>query len=110
MLRDDEVLRGSGDDLSNYYYHISLPADYIPYNAFGRRVDRSVLEAVGADAGRHYRMCFRVLGMGDTNACNIGQAVHEGLISMSSTLEAQDLLRYGNPPPSGLYLGQCLSR
>jgi len=99
LLKEDEVFRGSGDDLSNYYYHIALPSNYVPYNAFGRRVDRSVLDAVGADSSVHYRMCFRVLGMGDTNACDIGQAVHEGLVSMCSSLKAKDMLRYRGPPP-----------
>ena len=38
LLEDDQVLRGSGDDLSNFYYQLALPDSYLKFNGFGRRV------------------------------------------------------------------------
>lgn len=34
-LEDSEFLRGSGDDLRNYYYALKLPSNWIKYNAVG---------------------------------------------------------------------------
>ncbi|CAE7376276.1 unnamed protein product [Symbiodinium sp. CCMP2456] len=48
MLLDPcEYLRGSGDDLRNFYYTLKLPDNWIRYNSFGRRLSaKAVHEAV----------------------------------------------------------------
>ena len=92
LLADNEILRGSGDDLRNYYYTLALPPEWIRFNGFGRRVDKDLLAEAGCDPSVPHRACLRVLGMGDVNACAIAQATHEavlqseGLLSPVSTL------------------------
>ena len=92
LLADNEILRGSGDDLRNYYYTLALPPEWIRFNGFGRRVDKDLLAEAGCDPSVPHRACLRVLGTGDVNACAIAQATHEavlqseGLLSPDSTL------------------------
>ena len=100
LLQPNEYLRGSGDDLRNYYYALKLPENWIKYNSVGRRVDKSLVATYGGDPSIPYRLCFRVLGMGDTNGCAIAQATHEAL-------------KYGDPVPKsdlweGVYLDDLL--
>lgn len=73
LLRDNQFLRASGDDLRNYYYALKLPPCSLRYNAVGRRVPPKLVKLMGADPSRHYGLAFRVLGMGDRNACDIAQ-------------------------------------
>ena len=75
VLKPHEFLRGSGDDLKNFYYMLKLPAGWVRYNPVGRRVAPCIVREFGGDARQDYRLCFRVLGMGDKNACSIAQAV-----------------------------------
>lgn len=72
LLKDTEILRGSGDDLRNYYYSLRLPENWIKYNAVGRRVAPQLVQRFGKDPAIPHRACFRVLGMGDVNACDPG--------------------------------------
>ena len=87
LLRANEYVRGSGEDLRNFYYNLALPTNWCRYNSFGRRVSRQLLLEYGLDPQQHYRLCFRVLGMGDRNACCIAQAVHEHILKEHGLLK-----------------------
>ena len=48
-----------------------------------------------------HRMCLRVLGMGDTNACDIAQATHESILKRAGLLTSDSQLIYGESAPTG---------
>ena len=113
LLQPNEYLRGSGDDLRNYYYALKLPENWIKYNSVGRRVDKSLVATYGGDPSIPYRLCFRVLGMGDTNGCAIAQATHEAVLKSAGLLSPEVTLKYGDPVPKsdlweGVYLDDLL--
>ena len=113
LLRDDEFLRGSGDDLRNFYYTLKLPEDWIPYNSVGRRVDPELVKRYGGNPREPHRLAFRVLGMGDKNGCDIAQAVHEGVLKKFGVLDPQTTLAHNRKVPSsslweGAYLDDLL--
>ena len=101
LLQPHEYLRGSGDDLRNFYYSLKLPSNWIKYNAVGRRVDPRLVREFGYDPNYQYRACFRVLGMGDRNACDIAQATHEALLEKVGLLTSSTKLVFGKPLPRG---------
>jgi len=102
MLLDPcEFLRGSGDDLRNFYYTLRLPENWIRFNSFGRRLSAKAIRALGLCPRVPYRLCFRVLGMGDVNGCDIAQAVHEAVLRRHGLLSPSAALRYGDPVPTG---------
>ncbi len=54
-----------------------------------------------------------MLGMGDTNGCDVAQAVHEHILENSGLLQPEHKLTYGNPVPQtnlleGAYLDDLL--
>lgn len=100
-LDPNKFVRGSGDDLRNYYYALKLPSNWIKYNAVGRRVSPELVKMVGLDGSIPYRACFKVLGMGDVNACDIAQAVHESVLKREGLLVPETTLVYGHPVPDG---------
>ncbi|CAE7376397.1 unnamed protein product [Symbiodinium microadriaticum] len=101
LLRPNQYLRGSGDDLRNFYYNLQLPEGWEKFNPVGRRVDARVVEEQGLDPRVHYRLCLRVLGMGDRNGCAIAQATHEGILRRHGGLDPKTTLRYGEQAPRG---------
>ncbi|OLP74447.1 hypothetical protein AK812_SmicGene46011, partial [Symbiodinium microadriaticum] len=113
LLEPNEFLRGSGDDLKNFYYMLKLPSGWVRYNPVGRRVDKAVVREFGGNPAQDYRLCFRVLGMGDKNACSIAQATHESILKRHGLLKAEHKLVYGDPVPTdplweGIYLDDLL--
>ncbi|CAE7941547.1 unnamed protein product, partial [Symbiodinium necroappetens] len=113
LLRSNEYVRGSGDDLRNFYYALGLPETWIRYNAVGRRVDPKIVAAKGLDPRVPHRACFRVLGMGDINACDVAQATHESILRDAGLLEPETVLVYGKSAPltdiwEGVYLDDLL--
>ena len=109
LLQPDEFLRGSGDDLRNYYYALKLPDNWLEFNSVGRRVHKDLVAKYGGDPKEPHRLCFRVLGMGDTNGCAIAQATHEAILKSEGVLPAKATLEYGKPVPNqALWEGVCL--
>ena len=113
LLRPDQYLRGSGDDLRNYYYSLKLPENWIRFNSVGRRVCAEVLREQGRDPQVPHRLCFRVLGMGDRNGCCIAQATHEAVLKKHGVLQEAEKLVYGRHVPvgdrwEGVYLDDLL--
>ncbi|CAE7669804.1 osm1 [Symbiodinium sp. CCMP2592] len=101
LLEPNQYLRGSGDDLRNYYYSLRLPEGWVRYNSVGRRVHPDVVRDHGGDPAVDYRLCFRVLGMGDKNGCCIAQATHEAVLRRHGVLDASTQLVYGQHVPGG---------
>lgn len=113
LLDDNQFLRGSGDDLRNYYYALKLPSNWVKHNAVGRRVAPELVQYFGFNPAVPHRACFRVLGMGDVNACDIAQAVHEAVLKREGLLVPETTLVYGHPVPEaplweGIYLDDLL--
>ena len=113
LLKPNQFLRGSGDDLRNYYYSLQLPEGWVRYNSVGRRVHPAVARAHGGDPAVPYRLCFRVLGMGDKNGCCIAQATHEAVLKRHGVLDESCKLVYGRHVPGrdlweGVYLDDLL--
>ena len=113
LLRPNQYLRGSGDDLRNYYYSLKLPENWIKFNSVGRRVCAEVLREHGRDPQVAHRLCFRVLGMGDRNGCCIAQATHEAVLKQHGVLQEANKLVYGQHVPvgdrwEGVYLDDLL--
>ena len=101
LLQPEEFLRGSGDDLRTFYFSLALPENWIPYNAVGRRVDPAIVKLWGGDPKIPYRAAMKVLGMGDLNACDIAQAVHEHVLRVHGLLFPETTMIYGEPIPQG---------
>ena len=113
LLKPNQYVRGSGDDLRNYYYMLKLPENWVRFNGVGRRVDPGVVRRHGGDPGRHHRLCFRVLGMGDRSGCAVAQACHEAILRKHGVLDPQQTLVYGDFVPAsdlwqGVYLDDLL--
>lgn len=64
---------------------------------------RPLAQKHGGDPSRSYALCLRVFAMGDHNACDVAQAVHEGVLEHGGAL-MQEPLRYGRPLPPGRLL------
>lgn len=101
MLRPNEYVRGSGDDLRNFYYTLRLPENWVKYNSIGTTVEPRLVAEAGGPSHIPHRMCLRVLGMGDCNACDIAQATHEAVLKSAGLLTEETILRYGFPAPAG---------
>ncbi|CAE8639344.1 unnamed protein product, partial [Polarella glacialis] len=106
VLPEGKVLRGSGSDLSNYYYNIAHRPEWVVHNAVGRPLTGEFVIKYGGDPNRVYYTCFRVLGMGDLNAVCFGQVIHENLLKQAQALSEEHCMRYGkNTPPYDLLQG-----
>ncbi|CAE7366038.1 unnamed protein product, partial [Symbiodinium microadriaticum] len=113
LLEPNQYLRGSGDDLRNFYYMLRLPQGWVRFNSVGRRVCSKVVQKYGGDPRVAYRLCFRVLGMGDRNGCSIAQATHEAILRKFGILRPENRLVYGKFVPEddlweGVYLDDLL--
>ena len=80
VLDFEETLRGSGDDLSNYFYQIANLPVWRRRNCFGRVFTGTDAEAVGGDPCKRYHISLRVVAMGDHNAVDVAQTVHEHIL------------------------------
>ena len=83
VLGPGESVRGSGDDLKNYFYLIEHHKDWWPRHTIG---DDSPLEGsdfieFGGVPGQHYLVALRVLSMGDVNAVDLAQTLHADVLA-----------------------------
>ena len=98
-LEANEHVRGSGDDLSNYFYLLSHQPNWRSRSAFGRVFAGAEAAALGGDPGARYHLCLNIVAMGDLNSVDVAQATHEGVLTASGCLAAAEKLEYGNPVP-----------
>ena len=102
-------IRGSGDDLSNYFYLLKHNQDWLPRNAIGSVFDGEGFEAYGGEKGKQYLLSFCVVAMGDLNAVDIAQQVHVEILKDCNCMREGEVLAYKQALPAshcyeGLYI------
>ena len=99
VLEPWETIRGSGDDLECWFYNIRHEPDCYHKNAIGRPLTGADFLEVGGISGVNYRMCLKVVAMGDTNGVAIAQEVHESILAASSCFDPAVTVHYDAPFP-----------
>ena len=102
-------VRGSGDDLSNYFYLLKHKEEWLPRNTIGKPVLGKWFTRYGCDPEKSYMLSFRVIPMGDTNAVDIAQQTHLEILRDCGTMTPQEVISYRCPLPAsdcleGLYI------
>ena len=102
-------IRGSGDDLSNYFYLLKHNQDWLPRNAIGKAFDGEGYEEWGGEKGKMYLLSFRVIAMGDLNAVDLAQQVHLEILQDAECMKPGESLMFKEPLPAshtleGLYI------
>ena len=98
-LGPDETLRGTVLDLSNYFYNLRCPESWIRRNAFGRAFTGSEARELGGCETKKYHLALCVWPMGDHNAVDVAQKVHESVLDRGGALHHPGWLYYGGPIP-----------
>ena len=106
ILPKDSSLRGSGDDLSNYFY---LLKSWLHRNAVGSPVSGKDFLDYGCDPDESYMLAFRVIPMGDLNAVDIAQQTHLEILRDAGCMKPEETLAFRSPVPhhpclEGLYI------
>ena len=109
ILPKGHSIRGSGDDLSNYFYLLKHNPNWLPRNAIGSVFDGEGFEAFGGVKGRKYLLSFCVVAMGDLNAVDIAQQVHVEILRDCHCMQPSEVLSYKHVVPAshcyeGLYI------
>ena len=105
-LKQNQSVKGDGDDLSIYFYQLDHEDGWICHNAIGEPVSGERLAPFVVDYQAEYFVCLTVRGMGDTNSADVAQRVHEEVLSEVHTPDTR--IRYGDPLPDGsLMVGVC---
>ena len=102
-------VRGSGDDLSNYFYLLKHHDGWLPRNTIGHVFDGKGYEEFGGQPGKGYLLSFRVIAMGDLNAVDIAQQVHFEVLRDAQCMQPGECLEFKKPLPAshtleGLYI------
>lgn len=101
VIEDDEVLFGSGRDLSNYFYSLRHTEGWEVRNAFGRKLHGSNYAARVDDPAAEYYACFVTIVMGDLNAVDLAHQLHADLLRQYECLHPDHQVHYGLPTPGG---------
>lgn len=109
ILPKEYSLRGSGDDLSNYFYLLHHRPEWVHRNCVGRVVNGSDFVSFGYDPSTKYLLAFTVIPMGDLNAVDIAQETHVEILRDAGCLRSDEVLAYGTALPArhcieGLYI------
>ena len=105
-------IRGSGDDLPDFYHTIRVSQERAKSNAFGRPLkfrDVAHLGAASRLRALHpglcddtlLRACQSTLPMGDKNATDFGELAHLGVLAVGGALRGDALVSYRSPLPRG---------
>lgn len=102
-------IRGSGDDLSNYFYLLKHHEEWLPRNAVGNVFDGLGYEEFGGIEGKNFLLSFRVIAMGDLNAVDISQQVHLEILRDCQCMAPHECIEFKRPLPAsatmeGLYI------
>ncbi len=97
-LAHDEVIRGSGDDLANWFYQLKECPDLVSRRAFGRAISPDEARSLGVTCVSPSRVCLRVLGMGSLSAPDIAQAVHTHMLREARCLLSPQVLLFNDRP------------
>jgi hypothetical protein len=94
-------VRGSLKDLRAYFFCLSQAPGQLCKNAVGREWGHEDFPEMNLNPHDTYYLCLRVQGMGDLNAVDIAQEVHEHVLRRHGALLEHETLRYGTPVPAG---------
>ena len=102
-------IRGSGDDLSNYFYLLKHQESWLHRNMIGKPVSGSLFTEYGCDKNKKYVLSFRVIPMGDLNAVDIAQQTHVEILKDAGCMSPNHVLSFKEPLPAshtleGLYI------
>ena len=75
-LRPNQCLRGSGHDISTFFYHLKTPMNWWRRNRYGRVFSGDDAAVLGGDPRVRYHMALVVTAMGDLNAVGLAQTTH----------------------------------
>ena len=100
-LGPGEVLRGSGDDLSNYFYLLSNPPNWRHRCAIGRPFYGRELPGSGLASDERFFLGLKVWAMGDHNSVDVAQVTHEHILANAGGLRKGEQLVYGKPVGRG---------
>lgn len=101
-------IRGSGDDLSNYFYLLKHRPDWLHRNTVGQSFDGEGYEEFGGVKGKKFLLSFQVIAMGDLNAVDIAQQVHLEILRDGQCMAPNECIEFKHPLPAshtleGLY-------
>ena len=100
LVGPGESSRGSGEDLSTFFYSLThLPA-WVPRNAIGISMLGSEFSEFDLEPSMEYFLGLRVVCLGDTNAVDIAQTCHEAVLHWCGGLALENVLKYGCTVPS----------
>lgn len=106
ILKPGYGIRGSGLDLSKYFYRLREVPEALPRCGFGRRFFAKDYPDWGLEPGVPYRMVLSVVAMGGLNAVDIAQAANVDSLLRFGAVRECDLLEYGKRFPEGpMYVG-----
>ena len=102
-------IRGSGDDLSNYFYLLKHRQDWLHRNTVGSPVSGSDFSEYGCLPDQKYILAFNVIPMGDLNAVDIAQQTHLEILRDCGCMSPDQVLSFRAPVPAtntfeGLYI------
>ena len=102
-------IRGSGDDLSNYFYLLKHQEKWLHRNCVGKPIPGSKFKKYGCDPKRRYILCMKVVPMGDCNAVDIAQQTHLEILKEAGVMRDDETIAYRSPLPpkafmEGLYI------
>ena len=110
ILHPDCSIRGSGDDLSNYFFYLLRHQEaWLHRNCVGKPVSGADFKKYGCDPSQKYLLCFTVIPMCDANAVDIAQQTHLEILKEVGTMRDDEAICYRSPLPpkeffEGLYI------
>lgn len=106
-------IRGSGDDLSNFFYLLKHTEEWLGRNCVGEPFDGGKFTDWGGKKGCKYMLAFRVIPMGDCNAVDLAQETHMQILRDCGAMQDDETLAYKKVVPAshtleGLYIDDHL--
>lgn len=107
-------VRGSGDDLANFFYLLKHNEAWLGRNCVGKPVDGEMFSKYGGIKGQQYMLSFRVIPMGDHNAVDLAQETHLQILQDCGVMREAESLSFDKPLPAthtleGLYIDDHLT-
>ena len=109
LLPKGHSIRGSGDDLSNYFYLLKHQEDWLYRDTVGSPVSGKDFLEYGCSPNEKYILAFQVIPMGDLNAVDIAQQTHLEVLRDCGCMRPDQTLAFRSPVPAascmeGLYI------
>ena len=104
ILPRDCSIRGSGDDLSNYFYLLKHQEHWLHRNCVGKPVPGFRFQKYGCDPKRKYLLCMKVVPMGDCNAVDIAQQTHLEILREAGVMRENEVIAYRSPLPPKVFM------